>query len=77
MFYLMGRYQMIETFVAILLFIPIFTLYYVIQGIPISPANIGLTTIFLGVFLVIKNVVTNYAIMVEQNRMTDVKVINE
>ncbi len=68
---------MIETFIAILLFIPVFMLYYVIQGLPISPMNIVLTTIFLAIFLVIKNVVTNYAIMVQQNRMTEVKIINE
>jgi hypothetical protein len=67
MFTLLGRYEMVELFFAILLFIPFYVIYLKMTGSEISSMKVGLTTLFLAIFLLIKNVVIHYYIMISQN----------
>ncbi len=65
--FLIVPYQFTELMIGLLLFIPLFIVYYVLQGESISFMNILLTTLFLGILIFIKNIIVNYYIMVQQN----------
>ena len=64
---LIGRYERVEMFFAILLFIPFYFGYQQISGSNVTMIKVGLTTLFLAIFLLVKNVIVNYYIMISQN----------
>jgi hypothetical protein len=64
---LLGRYECIEMFFAVVFFIPFYILYLKMVGDEITTLKVGLTTIFLALFLLIRNVVIHYWIMISQN----------
>jgi hypothetical protein len=64
---LLGRYEMIEMLFAVLLFIPFYMGYLKMSGSEMTGLKVGLTVFFLAIFLVVKNVVINYYIMISQN----------
>jgi hypothetical protein len=64
---LIGRYESVEMFFAILLFIPFYVGFLKMSGGEVTPLKVGLTTLFLGIFLFVKNVIVNYYIMISQN----------
>jgi len=57
--FLIVPYQFTELMIGLLLFIPLFIVYYVLQGENISFMNILLTTVFLGILIFIKNIIVN------------------
>jgi hypothetical protein len=64
---LIGRYESVEMMFAILLFIPFYVAYLKMSGGTVTTLKVGLTTLFLAIFLLVKNVILNYYIMISQN----------
>ncbi len=64
---LLGRYESIEMIFAILLFLPLYVVYLKMSGSEMTGWKVGLTALFLAIFLFIRNVVIHYYIMITQN----------
>lgn len=60
-------YQMVDVVVGTVLFFILYSLYERIQENSISWMKVGVTTIFVGIVLFLKNIIVNYSIMIQQN----------
>lgn len=64
---LIGRYEQIEMLFAILLFIPFYIGFLKMTGEEVTMIKVGVTTVFLGIFLLIRNIVMQYFLIQWQN----------
>lgn len=57
---LLTGYQEIELMFSFVFFVPAFYLYYYIQGISVDIINILVTSLFLIIIMLFKDIITNY-----------------
>ncbi len=60
-------YQMVDVVVGTVLFFILYSFYVKIQENSISWMKVGVTTMFVGLIIFLKNIIINYSIMIRQN----------
>lgn len=63
---LLTGYQEIELIFAFVFFIPAFYLYYLIQGLPIDIINLLMTSLFVVIIILFKDIVVNYYNLIQE-----------